>query len=173
MGKCCMIRMSPGFLVCLNCCGSDIIMLKPFTSILLVFLILVTSAGVSGQVHDCRVKGRLVGWYGSAVSCCSKVKVKPKRVHGSCCKLNRMKVTTVRRVPCCQDQVRYQHLDIQQIVKQDQRVNLMTKQAFAPFLMVEHQQPRQTVEPSAMLTPRAHPPPDPWDPQAFFCQYRC
>lgn len=168
-----MIRMSPGFLVCLDCCGYYITMLKPFTSIFLAFLVLVTSTGVSGQVHDCRVKGRLVGWYGSAVSCCSKVKAKPKRLHGSCCKLNRTKVTTVRRVPCCQDQVRYQHLDIQQIVKQDQRVHLMTKRAFAPFLMVVQQQTLQMVAPSFTLTPRAHPPPVPWDPQALFCQYRC
>lgn len=148
-------------------------MLKPFTSIFLAFLILVTSTGVSGQVHDCSVKGRLIGLYGSAVSCCSILKVKPKRALGSCCKLKKTRITTVRRVPCCQDQVCYQHLDIQQIDKQDDSGALIAQHTFAPYLTVQAHLQIQSDQKLHAIALRAHPPPLLRDPQVQFCQYRC
>lgn len=152
---------------------SYLIMLKPVTSLFLAVLILVSSTGVSGQVHDCRVKGRLVGLYGSAVSCCSILKIKPKRALGTCCKLKKTRITTVRRVPCCQDRVHYQHLDIQQIVKQEivaasGPTKISTLPSSVEMLLTGQADANET-----SITPRAHPPPCLWDPQARFCQYRC
>ncbi len=148
-------------------------MLKPFTSLFLALLILVSSTGVSGQVHDCRVKGHLVGLYGLPVSCCSILKVVPKRAIGSCCQLKKTRIATVRRVPCCQDRVCYQHLDIQQVEKQDVKAELITKNSFVLSLSVERCLAIQIDREVTSLTPRAHPPPFRWDPQARFCQYRC
>jgi hypothetical protein len=148
-------------------------MFKPVTSLFLALLILISSIGVSGQVHDCRVKGRLIGLYGSAVSCCSILRVKHKRAIGSCCKLKKTNITTIRRVPCCQDQVRYQHLDIQQVVKKDVTSEFRGQRFFTVLPTNEMLPDLEVYQKLTSVTPRAQPPPLRWDPQARFCQYRC
>lgn len=148
-------------------------MLKPVTSLFLAFLILFSSTGVTAQVHECSVKGRLIGLYGSAVSCCSILKLKPKRALGSCCKLKKSQVVTVRRVPCCQDQVLYQHLDIQQIGQQGVAAEQVQHKVIPMPWVHERLLTIQFIQRFNSNFPLAHPPPLRRDSQSRFCQYRC
>ena len=148
-------------------------MLKSLTSLFLSLLILISSTGVSGQIHDCSVKGRLFGLFGSQVSCCSILKLKPKRAHGTCCKVKKFDQPVIRRVPCCQDHIKFQRLDIQHAdMEPTGSLSACSRPVGIANLPVQSESRRLNLLRS-FIHCLEHPPPLSIDAQSKYGQFRC